>query len=245
MPTYSGTVARTPGEGDSAPARPCRLEFNDESLTLIPAAGPPLSLDLGDIDELSPTDYELHLTLYTGEKLVLARFGKSFQDLLRELQEAYRDRLVRCLLLEDLEEIARYEGSARLESGDGSFSAQAEIRLYQSNLAVLPQAHTGFQWRLADIETLSFDDSSYSVMLRSGGEILSLNRLAKRTQEFYDRHPGCDGRCSRPERPHGALGLPVPDTGAISARGRTHEGRACDSRRQARVDPSRDRPGTG
>jgi hypothetical protein len=187
MPAYSGTVLRTFGEGDSAAACPCRLEFNDESLTLIPAAGPPLSLDLGDIDEFSPADIELHLTLYTGEKFTLARFGKSFQDLLRELQEAYRERLVRCLLLEDLEEIARFEGTARLDSAAGGFSAPAEIRLYQSNLAVLPQSHTGFQWRLADIETMSFDDSSYAIVLRSSDEVLSLTRLAKRTRELYDR----------------------------------------------------------
>jgi hypothetical protein len=187
MPTYSGTVARTLGDGNSVPARPCRLEFNEESLTLIPTAGPPLSLDLGDIDEFAPADFELHLTLYTGEKLALARFGKSFQDLLRELQEAYRKRLVQCLLLEDLEEIARFEGSARLESAAGGFSAAAEIRLYQSNLAVLPQSHASFQWRLADIEAMSFDDSNYAIVLRSGDEVLSLTRLAKRTQEFYDR----------------------------------------------------------
>ncbi len=187
MPGYSGTVLGILGKGDSAAACPCRLEFNDEGLTLIPEAGPPLSLDLGDIDELSPADYELHLKLYTGEKYTLARLGKSYQDLLRELQEAYRERLVRCLLLEDLEEIARYEGNARLESAAGGFSAPAEIRLYQSNLAVLPQSHTGFQWRLADIETLSFDDSSYAIVLRSSDEVLSLTRLAKRTRELYDR----------------------------------------------------------
>jgi len=187
MPVYSGTLARVLPEGGSAPALPCRLEFNDESLTLIPAVGPPLSLDLGDIDELSPAEYEVHLTLYTGERLSLGRFGKSFQDLWRELQEAHRKRLVRCLLLEDLEEIARFEGNVRLESAAGSLSAPAEIRLFQSNLAMLPQSYTGFQWRLADIDTVKFDDAGYAVVLQSGDETLTLARLAKRTQEFHDR----------------------------------------------------------
>jgi hypothetical protein len=187
MPVYSGTLARTLPDGAAAPAIPCRFDFNDESLTLIPAAGPPLSLDLGDIDEFSPDAYELQLTLYTGERLSLGRFGKSFQDLLRELREAHRERLVRCLLLEDLEEIARFEGNARLESTAGSCSAPAEIRLYRSNLAVLPQTYTGFQWRLADIDTVRFDDAGYAIVLRSGDEVITLTRLAKRTQEFHER----------------------------------------------------------
>jgi len=187
MAAYSGTLARTQANGASAPALPCRLDFNDESLTLVPAAGPPLTLDLGDIDEFSPAEFELYLTLYTGERLSLSRFGKSFQDLLRELQEAHRTRIVRCLLLEDLEEIARFEGNARLESTAGSCSAPAEIRLYRSNLAVLPQSYTGFQWRLADVDAVRFEEADYAIVLRSGDETLTMTRLAKRTREFQER----------------------------------------------------------
>jgi hypothetical protein len=187
MPSYSGTLARAAADGRAGQTCPCRVDFGDEILTLIPGTDAPLAFDLGDIDKFSPADYELHLTLYSGEKLILARFGKSFQDLIRELREAHRKRLIRCLLLEDLEEIARFEGSAQLQSPGGSFSAPAEIRLYQSNLAILPQAQTGFQWRLADIESVRFDDSRYAVALGSGDEVLWLDHLAKRTTEFRDR----------------------------------------------------------
>jgi hypothetical protein len=41
---------------------------------------------------------------------------------------------VQCLLLEDLDEVARYQGAAN--------GAPAEIRIFKSNLAVLPLAGT-------------------------------------------------------------------------------------------------------
>ena len=59
-----------------------------------------------------------------------------------ELTAAWRDRTVECLLLEDLEEVARFSGAA---SG-----VPAEIRIYQSNIAILPVDGLPSQWRLAD-----------------------------------------------------------------------------------------------
>jgi hypothetical protein len=94
---------------------------------------------------------------------------------------------VQCLLLEDLEEVARFDGFARLDSTRRAFSSPAELRLYQSNLAVLPIEATGFQWRLADIDLVTFDEASYTVTLRSEDESLFVTKLAKRTREFRER----------------------------------------------------------
>jgi hypothetical protein len=187
MPSFSGSFLYQPAQGSAAQPCPCRLDFDDETLTLIPGSGAPLACDLGDIDELMPKDYELHLKLYTGDRIVLSRMGKSFQDLEHDLGEAYRKRLVRCLLLDDLEEIERFDSNAELQAPDVAFSAPAELRLYQSNLAALPQGRTGLQWRLADIDSVNFDDTRYAVVVKSGNETLLLSRLAKRTSEFLER----------------------------------------------------------
>ena len=86
--------------------------------------------------------------------------------------QTYRDRLVQCLLLEDLEEIERFEGHVHLEASEGSFSSPAELRLYKSNLAILPQEAVGLQWRLADIDGIEFDDAAYRLIIRSGSSQL-------------------------------------------------------------------------
>jgi hypothetical protein len=187
MPTFTGTLTLAGAQGTTAQAAACRLDFDNESMTLIPGAGAPLSCDLGDIDEFAPQDFELTLKLYTGEKLVLSRFGKSYQDLCHDLQEAYRARLVQCLLLNDLDEIGRYDATVDFKSPHQSFSGAAECRLYQSNLAILPLAHTGLQWRLAEIDSVTFDEAPYAIALRSGEEVLTVGKLAKRTREFMDK----------------------------------------------------------
>jgi len=187
MPSFSGKFQYSHPDGTPAQSGLCQVSFDAESLTLTPLSGAPISFDLGDIDVFTPGEYELALALYSGNRRVLSQFGKAFQNLSHDLLDAYRQRLVQCLLLEDLEEITRFEGFARLESPRRAFSSSAEFRLYKSNLAVLPTQATGFQWRLADIDAVSFDEASYTVALRSEGESLCITKLAKRTREFQDR----------------------------------------------------------
>ncbi len=187
MPSFSGKFQYLNPDGAAVQSGPCRVSFEAETLTLTPTTGAPLAFDLGDIDTFAPAEYELTLTLYTGKKILLNQFGKAFQNLSHDLLDAYRKRLIQCLLLEDLEEIARYDGVARLESAERAFTSPAEFRLYKSNLAVLPTAATGFQWRLAEIESVNFDEANYVVTLEALGERLIVTKLAKRTREFTER----------------------------------------------------------
>jgi hypothetical protein len=186
MPTFSGKFQYVNADGATQQAGPCRVSFEAETLTLTPASGAPLALDLGDIDVFLPGEYELTLALYTGKKILLNQFGKTFQNLCHDLLEAYRKRLLQCLLLEDLDEITRFDGSVRVESAARTFSSPAELRLYRSNLAVLPTQATGFQWRLADIDTISFDEATWTVTAEAREERLIVNKLAKRTEEFRE-----------------------------------------------------------
>jgi hypothetical protein len=187
MPTFAGKFQYVNSDGSALQAGPCRVSFEAETLTLMPASGAPLALDFGDIDVFLPGEYELALTLYTGKKILLNQFGKTFQNLCRDLLEAYRKRLLQCLLLEDLEEITRFDGTVRLESPARTFSSPAELRLYKSNLAVLPTQATGLQWRFADIDAVSFDETAWTVTAQSGDQRLAISKLAKRTEEFRQR----------------------------------------------------------
>jgi hypothetical protein len=187
MPTFSGKFQYVNSNGSVQQSGPCRVAFEAESLTLTPGSGAPLAIDLGDIDVFLPGEYELTLALYTGKKIVLNQFAKTFQDLCHNLLEAYRKRLLQCLLLEDLEEITRFDGFVRLESPERTFSSAAEIRLYKSNFAVLPAQAMGFQWRLADVDAVNFDAATWTVTAESGKQKLVFTRLAKRTEEFSER----------------------------------------------------------
>jgi hypothetical protein len=128
MPTFSGRFQYLEETGAAAQSGSCRVTIEQEKLLLIPEKGPQLAMDLGDIDALSPADYQLSLKVYAGKTILLSQFGKTFQNLCHDLLEAYRGRLVQCLLLEHLEEIARFDGSAQLDSAERTFSSRARSK---------------------------------------------------------------------------------------------------------------------
>ncbi|MDE3167719.1 MAG: hypothetical protein KGN36_18100 [Acidobacteriota bacterium] len=175
MAVWSGKFQYLDAAGAGAAQGACQFQFDSETAIVTPAGGTPIAFDLGDVDRFAAGEWDLTLTLYTGQTLVLKQFGASFADLARELLAAWRDRTVRCLLLEDLEEIGRYNGAAN--------GAAAEVRIYGSNLAVLPQGGVPIQWRLAEIDALRFDDAAYQIVLESAGDRLVLGKLGKKTDE--------------------------------------------------------------
>jgi hypothetical protein len=182
MPVWSGKFQYLDAGGAPVSQGPCQFQFEQETAIVTPAGEAPIAFDLGDVDRIAPAEWDLSLTLYTGHTLSLSRFGASFADLSREFLAAWRDRTVRCLLLEDLEEIGRYNGTAN--------GAPAELRIYRSNLAVLPHAGVPLQWRLAEIDSLHFDQAAYQIVLASAGERLVLGKLAKKTDEVLGNLAG-------------------------------------------------------
>ena len=145
MPAYSGKYQYLDAAGATTEQGPCQLSFDAGSCTVTPAGGTPLAFDLGDADRATPAEWDLQLALYGGRTVVLKQFGAAFSRMSEELLAAWRDRTVECLLLEDLEEIARYQCAAN--------GTPAQIRIFKSNLAVLPLAGVPVQWRLAEIDS--------------------------------------------------------------------------------------------
>jgi hypothetical protein len=184
MPSYHGKFQYLGQNGASLQQGSCQVDFDEEKFPLTPDSGAPLIFDLGDLDAVIAADYELKLPLFTGNTLLLQQFGKSYQDLSRELLENFRKRTLQCLLLEDMEEVERFPGAFTLE-GSQPASGPAELRLFKSNLAILPNASQAFQWRLADITSLKFDPQNFEVIAARDAERLHCNRLAKRTEGFY------------------------------------------------------------
>jgi hypothetical protein len=198
MPGYAGKFQYTDQGGAVLNQGPCQFRFDAETGIVTPAAGTPIAFDLGDVDRAVSGEWDFSLTLFTGRRLELRQFGAAFGRMSQELLAAWRDRTVRCLLLEDLEELGRFSGTAALTgspelagparltgtAGLTEPAGLAEIRLYRSNLAVLPLDGPPVQWRLAEVDAVQFDEASYSVALQSGGERLVVARLAQKTDEF-------------------------------------------------------------
>jgi hypothetical protein len=181
MPSYPGKYQYLDENGGALAQGPCELSFEGETCTVAPASGGPLAFDLGDVDRFSPAEWDLELAFYTGRRLRLTHFGPAFGRVCQELMAAWRDRTVQCLLLEDLEEVKRFEGT--VARGDGK-PVPSEIRIFKSNIAALPVAGETVQWRLADIDCVKFDERAYSITAQSGADRLVVTKLAKKTDAF-------------------------------------------------------------
>ncbi len=176
MPAYSGKFQYLDGGGAPLQQGAGEISFDTETLVVTPPAGAPLAFDLGDVDVVAPGEWDLSLQLYTGRRMQLRQFGAAFGRLCEELLSAWRSRTVRCLLLEDLEEVGRFHGAVN--------GPAAEIRIYGSNLAVLPLGGPAVQWRLADLDSVAFHESTYTYHLLSGDRKLAIGKLAQKTGEF-------------------------------------------------------------
>ncbi|HEX3093027.1 MAG TPA: hypothetical protein VHW72_10425 [Candidatus Angelobacter sp.] len=185
MADFTGKFQQLTASGSVTQEGACRVQFDSQTFTLAPDSGAPIVCDLGDLDAVIAADYELRLPLYTGSVILLRQFGKAYETLSHDLLEAFRQRTLQCLLLEDLKELARFDGNFELAvNATTPRSGAAEFRLFKSNLAVLPAVAQGFQWRLADVDSVSFDPDTYQVTLRAGQDVLKAGKLAKRTEEF-------------------------------------------------------------
>lgn len=182
MSAYSGKFHYTGAAGETISQGPCQLTFDKEKCSVTPSGALPISFDLGDIDTLNCGEWELQFNLFTGKSIALRQFGPAFGRMAQELSAAWRDRIVQCLLLEDLEEAGRFNGAVLLPGSAGP--ATAEIRIYKSNVAVLPSAGMPVQWRLADVDSIAFDPSSYTITVTRGRDRVVFSKLAKKTDEF-------------------------------------------------------------
>lgn len=183
MSDFSGKFQYLASGGSVTQQGACHAQFDAQTFTLTPESGAAMAFDLGDVDAVIASDFEIGLPLYTGNSIRLRQLGKAYETVAHDLLEAYRNRALQCLLLEDLREIARFPGTFEL----GGRSGPAEIRLFKSNLAVLPTASQGFQWRLADVDSVSFNSETWEITLQAGADQLKLTKLAKRTEEFVTK----------------------------------------------------------
>jgi hypothetical protein len=181
MPTYSGKFHYS---SDPVREGPCQFTFNAENCILTPSSGTPIAFDLGDVDITVHHEWDLQLELFTGRHLTLRQFGGAFERMAGEFISAWRDRSMHCLLLEDLAPVGSFNASAAIAPAP---PIPAEVRIFKSNIAVLPLAATPYQWRLATVDAISFNSENYSVTLQSGEDRLVIAKLAKKTEEFSEK----------------------------------------------------------
>lgn len=143
-----------------------------------------LAFDLGEIERYAVGDVDLTLTFLDGGKLVLSYLGRNLPGLAVALRDAWRERLMDCLLLRDENELARFEGWARREAPAPVPHGPAQLRLLGNHLAVLPGEVAGYAVALSSVTKMGFDEGAYAYTVEAGAQRVVVSHLARETARF-------------------------------------------------------------
>lgn len=147
------------------------------ALTVTPEAGQLLRLRAGEVTEIGePQPYVVRLVLAEGPTLELSRLGPLRTQLLSDFGTVRKADTVAASL-------AAGVGSALTFSGVVD-DVEAEVRLYDDRLLVVPVAGDPRPVRYSFVDDVHADESGYRITVAAGAQTLQVSRLARRTSEF-------------------------------------------------------------
>jgi hypothetical protein len=153
------------------------IEMVSGALVIAPPFGQPLRIVPSDIVALAePEPYTVRLTLAEGPSVELTKLGHLRTKILAELADARGDEVAGTMLLRGVGKPEIYPGSVD--------DVEAEIRLYDDALVVVPVSGDGEKIPYPFIHSLKPDPSGYRITLDAGDRSLAVHRLGKRTSDF-------------------------------------------------------------
>jgi hypothetical protein len=207
---YRGQLVVVERDGSAVPPVGVSVEVADESVTLVPDSGSPITLEYLDVDDVWDDDYTLHLTDFAGRRYDLSMLGKAYGQVLTDVRRLRNDQLQHDLLLTGVNLQDTFP-SARWFSfpGRAAEPVACELRVFEDLLVVVPER--GVMWGLpySFVEDVRFDFELYQVHVSAddGAEHV-FGMLGKRSEEFLNEvRRNMDALAARTAR---SLGFLVP-----------------------------------
>lgn len=176
-----GQYAVRVGPGPSPPPAACTVQADDKGITVSPASGPPLYIRYEQTARIEGADYRIVISLEDGSAVELSMLGQMYGDLLRQMRDARNEVWERGLFLNGVRRLDAFPCEVTLAGGP----CQAEVRVYEDRLSVLPEGGDPFGNPYAFVEGASLDEASHAVDIKlSDGVDLLAGKLQRRTTEF-------------------------------------------------------------
>jgi len=162
-----------------------QARLNEENLSILPKLGEVLSSSLRDILEISESDYRIHLTLTSKEKLTLFNLGYRYEDFLRVLSKLRNDLLLKDMLMHETLRKSGLEAEFAYfdESGKESQKRKCEPRLYETGLVIVPEKGELIRVPYGDISEIREEDYTLGVITEYGEKIV-FSKLGKQFDPF-------------------------------------------------------------
>ena len=156
-----------------------RAAIEGGAIVVAPTLGQPLRIKPTDVVEVSePEPYLVRLRLAEGPVLDLAELGHMRTQLLAEIGDVRVEDTISSLLLAGVGRPERFPGTVN--------GADADIRLYDDALVVVPLSGAPEQVPYAFVESVETDASGYKITVDTGDGVLVVQRMTQRTTEFLE-----------------------------------------------------------
>jgi len=235
---YRGQLTVVEPDGSGMPPVGVSVEVADESVTLVPDSGSPITLEYLDLDDVWDEDYTLHLTDFAWRRYDLSMLGKAYGQVLADVRRLRNDKLQHDLLLTGVNLQDTFP-QARYFPASGGEPVVCELRVFEDLMVVVPER--GVMWGVpySFVEEVRFDEDLYQthVLVDDGAEHV-FGMMGKRSQEFVkELKRNLDALAARTARTLGFLvpGLEPAVLSKVAARMR--DGRAVQQRELDAVAP--------
>ena len=135
-----------------------------DRLQVAPRAAAPFDVEFLDVDAVRSADYAIELTLWPEGRLALQKLGRLWESFAAALLDARDEAALHGVLAHGLAEKARFEGAI----ADAEPLVSAWLRVYPTHLAAIPRGGLPIQIPWGAVEEIRLEESSYSVLFRSG-----------------------------------------------------------------------------
>ena len=157
-----------------------KARLKEESLSILPKFGEALFLSLRDILEVSESDYKLHLTLTSNEKIALSNLGYHYEDFLRVFARLRNEMFLKDMLMQ---ESLRKSGVAADvvhldENGKEKLKGKCSLRLYDTAIVIIPEKADLVRIPYSDISEIKDVDFTLSITTEFG-EKFAFSMLGK------------------------------------------------------------------
>jgi hypothetical protein len=152
-------------DGKDVAAGECRSRLYEENLTILPPSGSVLMIPYREILEISESDYQLHLSLSSKEKIRLSYLGTYYDDFKRTITNLRNEVLLKDLLMH--ETLKASDVPAHLvylnEKGEEKHRGPCKARLYETGFVLILEKGDIIRVPFSDISEFSEQDFSLTI----------------------------------------------------------------------------------
>ncbi|HXJ65415.1 MAG TPA: hypothetical protein VNN79_16790 [Actinomycetota bacterium] len=235
---YRGQLTVVEPDGSGMPTVGVSVEVAEDSVTLVPDSGSPITIAYLDLDDVWDEDYTLHLTDFAWVRYDLSMLGKAYGQVLADVRRLRNDVLQHDLLLTGVNLRDTFP-SARYFPGGAVEPVVCEIRVFEDLVVVVPER--GVMWGVpySFVEEVRFDEDLYQthVLVDDGAQHV-FGMMGKRSQEFVkELQRNLDSLAARTARSLGYLVPGLQPAVLSKVASRMRDGRAVQQREIDAIAP--------